>query len=164
MVAYLSIVSLYITIKYLVHTLGGRRAGVQCCAQPAACLQPTGRSEKGGIIFFELPECPLSSPLTAKNILPRQKSGKKSKIFFAAAKYFAVRGDDFCRWGALPLSPPFSLLSERISRKKRERGDYFFRTPQMLPFFPPNGKKYFAAAKKRQKKQNIFCRGKIFCR
>ena len=59
-----------------------------------------GRSEKGGIIFFELPECPLSSPLTAKNILPRQKSGKKSKIFFAAAKYFAVRGDDFCRWGA----------------------------------------------------------------
>ena len=56
-----------------------------------------GRSEKGGIIFFELPECPLSSPLTAKNILPRQKSGKNGKIFFAAAEYFAVRGDDFCR-------------------------------------------------------------------
>ena len=38
-----------------------------------------GRSEKGGIIFFELPECPLYSPLTAKNILPRQNGKKAAK-------------------------------------------------------------------------------------
>ena len=36
------------------------------------------------------------------------------------------------------------------SRKKRERGDYFFRTPRMPPLFPPNGKKYFAAAKRQK--------------
>ena len=101
------------------------------------------KKRERGHIFVKLPVRPLSSPLTAKNIWPRQKKfaaaklpncrgkkhfstafdtnnnfcrGKKnchSKKYFAAAKFFCRLGGCFCRWGGRAVIPPFSLLPGR---------------------------------------------------
>ena len=57
---------------------------------PLACaLKVSFDSGRSGHIFFELPECPLSSPLTAKKYL-----FCRGKIFCRREEIFAVGGHD----------------------------------------------------------------------